>query len=71
MTHPVETPMEWDMESLLCVKDVARILNVCVRTVQRRCHDGQLEYVKVKRAVRIRWSALMKYIENNIHHGVR
>ena len=65
MSKPIIIPKEWESYRLLCLKEVARILHVCVRTVQRRCHDGFLKYVKVRRAIRVEVSALLEYIEQN------
>ena len=52
-------------DGLLLIKEVAKFLKVSRRTVQRRCHDGDLIFVKVKRAVRITVEALLNYIETH------
>ena len=65
MNKPIIIPKEWESYKLLCLKEVARILHVCIRTVQRRCRDGFLKYVKVRRAIRVTVWALIEYIENN------
>ena len=51
---------------LLRLKEVAEILKVSLRTVQRRCRTGQLVYLKVERAVRITVEALLEYIETHL-----
>ena len=48
---------------MFLLREVADILKVSLRTVQRRCHDGKLAYLKVERAVRVSLSALLQYIE--------
>ena len=55
-----------DINCLLLLKQVAQFLQVSLRTVQRRCREGKLLYVKVKRAVRVPLSALLQYIEENL-----
>ena len=50
-------------ECMFRLREVADILKVSLRTVQRRCHDGKLVYLKVERAVRVSLSALLQYIE--------
>jgi len=61
------------MEPLLTSKDVARILNVSVRTVERMCDSGELEHVILKthagaRNVKRRVSpkALDKYLASHL-----
>ena len=51
---------------LLRLKEVALILKVSLRTVQRRCQSGQLVYLKVERAVRVTVEALLQYIETHL-----
>ena len=51
---------------LLLIEEVAAYLQVSLRTVQRRCHSGQLHYVKVKRAVRITVEELLYYIDSHV-----
>ena len=51
---------------LLRLKEVAQILKVSLRTVQRRCQTGQLVYLKVERAVRVTVEALLQYIETHL-----
>ena len=51
---------------LLRLKEVALILKVSLRTVQRRCQTGQLVYLKVERAVRVTVEALLQYIETHL-----
>lgn len=54
---------------LLHLKDVAYILHVSLRTVQRRCRAGKLIYMRDERAVRIPVTELMRYIEDNLVVG--
>ena len=54
-----------DRKTLLCPQEVAYILRVSRRTVERLCHDGKLLYAKVNRAVRITVADLRFYIEAN------
>ena len=56
---------KFDRKTLLCPMDVAYILRVSRRTVERLCHDGKLLYAKVNRAVRITVADLRFYIEAN------
>ena len=45
--------------------EVAYILRVSRRTVERLCHDGKLLYLKVNRALRVTVAALLHFIEAN------
>ena len=54
-----------DRKTLLCPMEVAYILRVSRRTVERLCHDGKLLYLKVNRAVRVSVAALLHFIEAN------
>ena len=54
-----------DRKTLLCPLEVAYILRVSRRTVERLCHDGKLLYLKVNRAVRVSVAALLHFIEAN------
>lgn len=51
--------------TLLCLQEVAYLLRVSRRTVERLCHDGKLLYAKVNRAVRIAVVDLRSFIEAN------
>ena len=51
--------------TFLCLQEVAYLLRVSRRTVERLCHDGKLLYAKVNRAVRITVADLRFYIEAN------
>ena len=51
--------------TLLCLQEVAYLLRVSRRTVERLCHDGKLLYAKVNRAVRIAVADLRSYLEAN------
>ncbi|MHC1759664.1 MAG: helix-turn-helix domain-containing protein [Negativicutes bacterium] len=51
---------------MLQLKDVAYILHVSLRTVQRRCRAGKLIYMRTERAVRIPITELVRYIEDNL-----
>ena len=51
---------------LLHLKDVAYILHVSLRTVQRRCRAGKLNFIRVERAVRIPHAELMRYMQENL-----
>ena len=54
-----------DRKTLLCPQEVAYILRVSRRTVERLCHDGKLLYMKVNRALRVTVAALLHFIEAN------
>jgi len=54
---------------MFLLREIAAILKVSLRTVQRRCHDGKLAYLKVERAVRVSRSALLEYIETYLVVG--
>ena len=54
-----------DRKTLLCPLEVAYILRVSRRTVERLCHDGKLLYLKVNRAVRVSVAALLRFIKAN------
>ena len=54
-----------DRKTLLCPMEVAYILRVSRRTVERLCHDGKLLYMKVNRAVRVTVAELLHFIEAN------
>ena len=54
-----------DRKTLLCPLEVAYILRVSRRTVERLCHDGKLLYLKVNRAVRVTVAELLHFIEAN------
>ena len=54
-----------DGKTLLCPMEVAYILRVSRRTVERLCHDGKLLYMKVNRAVRVTVAELLHFIEAN------
>jgi len=49
---------------LLTYKQVAMILELSIRTIQRRCRAGILAYVKAERAVRFEVQAVRDYIEH-------
>ena len=51
---------------MLLLKDVAYILHISLRTVQRRCRSGKLNYMRTDRAVRIPITELARYIEENL-----
>jgi excisionase family DNA binding protein len=61
-----ERLLELNGDLLLRLREVAGILKVSLRTVQRRCHDGKLVYLKVERAVRVSVTALVEYIEMHL-----
>ena len=54
---------------MLLLKDVAYILHVSLRTVQRRCRAGKLNFIRVERAVRIPHAELMRYMQENLVVG--
>ena len=56
---------KFDRKTLLCPMEVAYILRVSRRTVERLCHDGKLLYLKVNRAVRVSVAALLRFIKAN------
>ena len=56
---------KFDRKTLLCPMEVAYILRVSRRTVERLCHDGKLLYLKVNRALRVTVAALLHFIEAN------
>lgn len=47
-------------------KEAAYILHVSVRTIQRRCRAGKLNFIRVERAVRIPHAELMRYMQENL-----
>ena len=51
--------------TFLCLQEVAYLLRVSRRTVERLCHDGKLLYLKVNRAVRVSVAALLHFIKVN------
>ena len=51
--------------NLLKVKEASKILSVTEQTVRNLIYRGELEKVKVGRAVRIEEKELMRYIEKN------
>ncbi|MFW5991680.1 MAG: helix-turn-helix domain-containing protein [Halanaerobiaceae bacterium] len=51
--------------NLLSVKEASKILSVTEQTVRNLITRGELDKVKVGRAVRIKEQDLMEYIENN------
>lgn len=53
--------LDWDR--LYTVREVATILKISVRTLLRRCREGKLAYVKVKRYMRFTLEAVHNYIE--------
>jgi excisionase family DNA binding protein len=52
-----------DLEELLLPAEVARILRVTTRTVERYCKQGKLRAVKVGRLWRIPKSSLEEFLE--------
>jgi excisionase family DNA binding protein len=54
----------WTAE-LLTAREVAQRLRVCTATVYRLCEKGALEHVRIANAVRVPYSALRKFLENN------
>ena len=54
---------ERDSDRAVTLREVARILGVCVRTVRREIDRGRLIGFRVGRSVRIRVSELQRYIE--------
>jgi acetyl-CoA synthetase len=52
-----------DLEELLLPAEVARILRVTTRTVERYCKQGRLRAVKVGRLWRIPRSSLKEFLE--------
>lgn len=61
------------MQPLLTTKDVARILNVPARTVERMCDSGELEHVILKTHAgarnvkrRVPPQALEKYLASHL-----
>ena len=70
--HKATTPPEILVEATQQIgrsyseKEAAYILNVSVRTIQRRCRAGKLNYIRVERAVRIPHAELMRYMRENL-----
>jgi excisionase family DNA binding protein len=52
-----------ELEELLLPAEVARILRVTLRTVERYCKQGKLRAVKVGRLWRIPKSSLEEFLE--------
>jgi excisionase family DNA binding protein len=52
-----------DLEELLLPAEVARILRVTLRTVERYCKQGKLRAVKVGRLWRIPRSSLEEFLK--------
>ena len=57
-----------DRKTLLCPLEVAYILRVSRRTVERLCHAGKLRYEKVNHLIRITEEDL-KQFEMSVHRG--
>lgn len=54
-------------DNLLCEKDVARMLNISVRTVQRGRMDGDgPKWLKIRGAVRYRQMDITDYVIRNM-----
>ena len=51
--------------NLLSIKETSKILSVTEQTVRNLIYRGELEKVKVGRAVRIEEKELMRYIDEN------
>lgn len=58
-------------EVLLTLEEVGRRLSVSCRTVYRIIDEGDLPVVRVRRAVRVRESALDRYIHTHEEGGGR
>lgn len=57
-------------DNLLTASDVARRLGISVRSIRRRLvEDGSLTVVRIGRAVRIRPTALDRFVEKNTSCG--
>ena len=54
---------QWALAELLTIKDVATILRVSTKTVRRSIDRGQLETVRIGRAIRIRPESVMRLIK--------
>lgn len=50
-------------ERCVSLRQAARILGVCVRTVRREIDRGKLLAIRVGRSLRIRMSELRRYME--------
>ena len=61
--EPIYTKKRW-----LRLPDVAKILQVSCRTVERLCHAGKLRYEKVNHLIRITEEDL-KQFEMSVHRG--
>ena len=66
--HEFASKLNIDIMMLL-LNDVAYILHVSLRTVQRRCRSGKLIYMRDERAVRVPITELMRYIQDNLVVG--
>ena len=52
----------------ISLREAARILNVCVRTVRREIERRRLVGFRVGRSLRIRMSDLRRYMERKLVH---
>jgi excisionase family DNA binding protein len=52
----------------ISLREAARILNVCVRTVRREIERRRLVGFRVGRSLRIRMSDLRRYMERELVH---
>ena len=50
------------------LKEAARILGVCVRTVRREIERGKIGAIRVGRNLRIKMSELRRYMEQELAH---
>jgi predicted site-specific integrase-resolvase len=52
---------------LLSLPEAAKILNISVSTLRRRCKEGLILYVQAKRGIKIVAYELLLYIQRNCH----
>jgi excisionase family DNA binding protein len=55
------------LEPLLTVKETAKLLNTCEKTVRRRITEGELPVIRDGRTVRIHPADLERYIRARRH----
>jgi excisionase family DNA binding protein len=57
---------DFDSERCVDLREAAKVLSVCVRTVRREIERGRLIAFRVGRSLRIRVSDLRRYMERDL-----
>ena len=50
--------------NLLTTSEVAKILNVCTKSVTRLCSSGQLKHYRIQKSIRISQDDLNAYLQS-------